>query len=134
MVYSYPYTLARRAVVATLDLTAKNLHMLYTNHWLRDEKNAICVRLDGPAWHTGVVPPPPPTRLEIMASWSVGELAHFVEEEDAEALAAMLRNQSVNGADFQSFRTHEELSADLNLTPFAAKKLLRLRDAYLSRP
>ena len=103
MVYSYPYTLARRAVVATLDLTAKNLHMLYTNHWLRDEKNVLCVRLDAPAWKSDAIPPTPPTRLETMKAWSVDELAHFIEDQDAEALATMLRNQSVNGADFQSF-------------------------------
>ena len=62
------------------------------------------------------------------------ELAHFIEDQDAEALAAMLRNQSVNGADFESFGTHEEVAADLNLTVFAAKKLIRLRDAFLSGP
>ena len=28
MVYAYPYTLAQRAVIATLDLTALNLHLL----------------------------------------------------------------------------------------------------------
>ena len=40
----------------------------------------------------------------------------------------------MNGADFQSFATHEELAADLNLTIFAAKKLIRLREAFLSGP
>ena len=97
-------------------------------------KNTICVRLNAPAWQSGTVPPAGRTSFETMASWSVDELAHFIEEQDAEALAGMLRNQSVNGADFQTFRTHEELAADMRLTPFAAKKLLRLRDAFLVRP
>ena len=134
MVYSYPYTLARRAIVVTLDLTAKNLHMLNTNHWLQDEKNVICVRLDAPAWQTNDVPQVPPPRREAMAAWSVDELAHFVSGQDAAALAEMLRSQSVSGSDFLSFETHEDLAAELKLTPFAAKKLFRLRGAFLSPP
>ena len=50
MVYSYPFTLARRAVVATCDLTAKNLHLLETSHWLRDRRNVRVLRLTSPAF------------------------------------------------------------------------------------
>ena len=132
MVYSYPYTLARRAIVVTLDLTAKNLHMLSTNHWLRDEKNVICVRLDAPAWQTDDLPQVAPPRRETMAARSVDELAQFVAGQDAAALADMLRSQSVSGGDFVSFEAHEDLTAELKITPFAAKKLIRLRGLFLS--
>ena len=32
MIYAYPYTLARRAVVATFDLSARNLALFRTHH------------------------------------------------------------------------------------------------------
>ena len=50
MVYSYPFTLAERAVVATFDLSAANLDLLATDHWLQDERNVLVVRLDCPAF------------------------------------------------------------------------------------
>ena len=50
MVYSYPYSLARRAIVATADLSAKNLHMLRTNHWLKNPRNVLVLRLTGSTW------------------------------------------------------------------------------------
>ena len=34
MMYSYPFTLCRRAVVTTMDLSAKSLHLLSTDHCL----------------------------------------------------------------------------------------------------
>ena len=50
MVYSYKYTLARRAVIATFDLSAKNLDALSADHWLSCSLNVIQLRL-----HEGVV-------------------------------------------------------------------------------
>ena len=46
MIYSYKYTLARRAVVATFDLSAKNLSALANDHWLRNAFNVAQLRLD----------------------------------------------------------------------------------------
>ena len=46
MIYSYKYTLARRAVIATFDLSAKNLTALTSDHWLRNALNVIQLRLD----------------------------------------------------------------------------------------
>ena len=45
MMYSYKYTLARRAVVATLDLPAKNLEMLANDHWLQSSRNILQLHL-----------------------------------------------------------------------------------------
>ena len=50
MVYSYEYSLAMRAVVATLDLTAANLDWFASNHWLKSADNVCLVRLTAPAW------------------------------------------------------------------------------------
>ena len=48
--YSYPYTFASRAVIATFDLSAKNLHLFETDHWLSQRKNVIVLRLTSPAY------------------------------------------------------------------------------------
>ena len=50
MVYSYPFSLARRGVIATMDPSAKNLEALQTHHWLSDRRNVIWVDLTTPAW------------------------------------------------------------------------------------
>ena len=50
MRYSYPFTLARRAVVVTMDLSAANLDLLESDHWLRDPQNVTVLRLTAPAW------------------------------------------------------------------------------------
>ena len=43
--YSYKYTLAKRAVIATFDLSAANLQAMLTDHWLSDAQNVIQLRL-----------------------------------------------------------------------------------------
>ena len=50
MVYSYPYTLARRAVVATFDLSAAHLSAFTTDHWLSNSKNVIVLWLEEEAF------------------------------------------------------------------------------------
>ena len=47
MIYSYKYTLARRAVVATFDLSAKNLSALKEDHWLKNPLNVLQLHLSG---------------------------------------------------------------------------------------
>lgn len=48
--YAYKYTLARRAIVATFDLSAKNLEQFVTDHWLSCELNIIVLRLQEKAF------------------------------------------------------------------------------------
>jgi len=48
--YSYSYTLAKRAVVATFDLSAQNLDALEKDHWLMNERNVIRLILKEKAW------------------------------------------------------------------------------------
>ena len=125
MMYSYAFTLCRRAVIATMDLSAKNLHMLATDHWLADTKNVMVLHLSEPAWVTtdGAVASTTP-----MAEWSVGAVASWLEGLDMAGPAAMLSAQGLNGADLLSFQTAAEFARDLGTTIFVARKVLRLRD------
>ena len=50
MMYAYPFTLCKRAVVATMDLAAANLDYFQEHHWLRQASNVLVLRLSGPAW------------------------------------------------------------------------------------
>ena len=40
MMYSYKYALCRRAIIATFDLSAAHLHILTTDHWLKQRKTS----------------------------------------------------------------------------------------------
>ena len=100
MMYAYNYTLCRRAVVATLDLSASNLHMLTTDHWLKERKNVIVLRLSEPAW-IGATPAPAVQPAEQMKAWCVAEVADFLRSADLEGPAAVCHANGVNGSDLQ---------------------------------
>ena len=44
--YSYVYTLHKRGIVATFDMSARNLDALRTDHWLSNSKNIIQLFLE----------------------------------------------------------------------------------------
>ena len=50
MIYAYPFTLARRAAVATLDLGAQNLAAFTDDHWLSNNTHVIGLWFRGEAW------------------------------------------------------------------------------------
>ena len=50
MMYSYQYTLCRRAVVAIFDLSAKNLKAFSSDHWLQNPLNVIQLWLTDKAY------------------------------------------------------------------------------------
>ena len=130
MMYAYPYTLARRAVVVTMDLTAKNLHLVRSNHWLKDPRNVALVWLTGPAWVT----PASSAAAAAGASTetrSVAEVAAFYEGHDAAGLADTLRRNAVSGADLLAFQGAHEVARELNMSAFVARKLLSLRDSHV---
>ena len=129
MVYSYGYTLCRRAVVATCDLSAANLHLLSLNHWLRDPANVLTLWLDAPAWEGATVQPQPPA-ADRMKSWTVHEVASFLQMKDLDGPAGHLSANGVTGEDLFSF-DRRDLIDDLRCSPFAAKKVLAARDAFL---
>ena len=134
MIYSYPFTLCKRAVVATLDLSASNLSKLKTDHWLSETKNVLQLHLTEPAWVMATAEPPfeAPSRRVCMESWSVDDLSTFLEGEDLSGPASAFRSAGVNGADFLAWRSAAELVADLVVTPFTARKVLACRDKFLA--
>ena len=48
--YAYGYTLSRRAVIVTMDLSAANLGALQTDHWLQSKDNIITLTLNDKAF------------------------------------------------------------------------------------
>ena len=133
MVFAYPYTLARRAVVATFDLTAAKLHLLKANHWLKESSNVCFVRLSAPAW-AAADPSSVATRspTSTVAAWTTDEVAMFFAQQGADGSGHALRGDSVNGRDLRAFTSWMDLQQELHMTPFAAKKILRLRGAFLN--
>ena len=134
MIYAYPFSLCRRAVIATFDLSAANLALLKTDHWLADDKNVMLLRLTEPAWKTdgSEAHQPSQGQADIMRSWTVSGLATFLEGEDLRGPAAVLRGAGVNGSDLLAWQSEGELVSDLRLPPFAARKLLASREKFLS--
>jgi len=135
MMYAYSFSLCRRAVVATFDLSAKNLGLLLTDHWLSDPRNVLVLRLREPAWDSGAAPSVVRRRspLEEMRSWSVDALAEFFTSADLGGPAETLQRAGVNGADMVAWSAPAELGTDLKLLPFTARKLLACRDEFLGR-
>ena len=136
MVYSYQFTLAGRAVVATLDQTAARLDWFNTNQWLNKPKNVCVVRLSGPAWQCEAAASGASelaaTQADIARAWSVADVATFFRQGDAAGVATTFERNAVNGEDLLSFATAAEICRDLQLTPFAARKVMQLRDAFLT--
>jgi hypothetical protein len=134
MRFSSVYTLCGRAVVVTFDLSAANLHLFDTDHWLSDTRNVILLKLDAPAWiASGAVPQEVPAQpRDVMASWPVSGVVAFMKSRDMEGPASVLHASGVNGADLLTL-DEQLLVRDVHMTPFAARKLLRARDAFLCR-
>ena len=133
MRFSASYTLCRRAVVATFDLSAANLHLFESDHWLSNPNNVIVLRLTAPAWETGAPPvlDAAPAPAGAMRIWSVDGVVAFAHARDLAGPAVTLFNNAVNGADLLAVDL-ETLVQDVRLTPFAAKKVLAARDAFLA--
>ena len=56
MMYSYQFTLARRAVVATFDLSASNLDAFQSDHWLSNSLNVMQLELNDSAFDEAAQP------------------------------------------------------------------------------
>ena len=75
MTYAYPYTLCRRAVVATFDLSAANLDLFTTDHWLSDSRNVLVLRLNDQAWVSSAQPATPiVSRPHDFDAWAVARV------------------------------------------------------------
>ncbi len=133
MRFSTLYTLCRRAVVATFDLSAANLHLFDSDHWLSDPKNVTVLRLTAPAWETGAPPvlAAAPSPAELMKTWHVDNVVAFAHARDLAGPATALFRNAVNGADLLVL-DFDTLVSEVRLTPFAARKVLNARDAFLA--
>lgn len=132
MMYSYPFTLSRRAVVITMDLSAKRLPLLKTDHWLSNSKNCMVLHLTEPSWIGGSIvgSVTPVSPRDVLEQLSVAELSRFLEERDLSGPAAHLATQGVNGKDFLNL-TKEEFIQDVRVTPFVANKSMSVRESFL---
>ena len=132
MVYAYTYTLCRRGVVATFDLSARNLQLFKFDHWLKDPRNVIQLRLTSPAWSTGATAETQESGPEErMRAWTVAETARFLDENDLAGPADIARASGVNGSDLLQLSL-DDLIKEVRMTPFAAKKVVAARAAFLS--
>ena len=68
-----------------------------------------------------------------MSSWGVDQLADFLSSKDLRGPAEAMRASGVAGVDLLAWRGAAELQADLKLTPFAARKVLAVRDELLQQ-
>ena len=66
-----------------------------------------------------------------MEDWGVDAVVDFFRARDAAGIAVRMHDDSVAGTDFLEFASAETLQTDLRMTPFSARKALRLRDAHL---
>ena len=133
--HAYAYTLTRKAVVATMDLSAKNLKLLETDHWLADKRNVLQLHLSEPAWQTqqaAAAAIPKKTPLQTMRQWGAADVARFLEDADLAGPAGTLFTSGVNGVDLE-IMTDTKLMSELRLTSFAANKVVRARDIFLQK-
>ena len=119
-------------MVATIDLSARNLHLFKFDHWLRDPRNVIQLHLTSPAWEAGAdIASEPVGPTELMRAWPVMEVVRFLEGRDLTGPAELLRRSGVNGADLLQL-SQQDLCTDVLLTPFAARKVVAARDEFLN--
>ena len=130
MKFSYPFTLTRRAVVATMDLSADNLYLLKKDHWLSDRRNVLQVHLNQTSYGSASVTQPSVSREDEMKQWAVCGVVSFLKGEDLEGSASAFFANNVSGADLVNI-SQETLIQDLRLSAFAARKVLTARDAFL---
>ena len=89
----------------------------------RDARFAAVKKLAAPQQALG--------RLDEMKTWSAKTVTGFLEQADLVGPAKLLFQSGVNGADLIEFRI-QELVDDLRLSAFAARKVLKARDDFLS--
>ena len=66
-----------------------------------------------------------------MSEWGVGDVARWLEDADMEGTVAIFKAEGVSGKDVLAFVSAESMTADLRLSPFAARKVWGYRAALL---
>ena len=90
----------------------------------------MVLRLTEPAWVFGG--DFTPAARAPMQAWRVSDVSEWLQSSDMSGPAAVMQAQGVNGEDLIGFHTAIELSRDVGLSLFAARKVLRLRDQHLA--
>ena len=135
MKHAYSFTLTRRAVVATMDLSAANMHLLSSDHWLSDSRNIMQLRLTESAFVQPSFPVQEPAEAspqDIMRAWTVSDVVSFLHGADLAGPAATFHINGVCGKDMLNM-TQDTLTQDLKLSTFAAAKVLAARDGYVTQ-
>ena len=133
MLYAYSFTLCRRAVIITMDMSAANLHLLDKDHWLSDPKNVQVVKLTGAAFNSGeevFAEAPLRSSRDIMTGWPVRDVVSFLEGNDLQGPASVFHANGVNGSDLLAMTT-DTMVQELRLSSFAARKVADARDMCL---
>ena len=66
-----------------------------------------------------------------MRAWTVAETVRFLDENDLAGPAEIARASGVNGSDLLQLSL-DDLIKEVRMTPFAAKKVLAARTAFLA--
>ena len=92
------------------------------------------LRLTDVAWERvrSPVTATPSKPSDVLRAWTAAEVCFFYGQQDAAGLSSALEQNAVTGADLLSFTWWTDLCHDLRMTPFSARKVLRLQDAFLS--
>ena len=112
-----------------MDLSARNLHLLRSDHWLSNSSNVVLEWLVAPVVGPAAVPQRSPR--EEMKAWSVAQVASFYESKDAAAIGSTLAASSVQGSDLLGF-TEQGVAESLRVNSFVAHKVCSLRDRFLA--
>ena len=90
------------------------------------------MRLTSPAWEPVAAADTQETGPdEHMRTWTVAETARFLDENDLAGPAEIARASGVNGSDLLQLSL-DDLIKEVRMTPFAAKKVLAARTAFLA--
>ena len=116
-----------------MDLSAANLDLLLTDHWLSDARNVRVLRLVQPAWQGGslVCCGAPLSKRERIAKWTAIEVQEALRAKDLEGPARVLFDNGVCGQDFLEL-TYHVMQSDLRMSKLASTNVMRARAACLS--
>ena len=137
MKHAYPFTVCRKAVIATMDTAAFNLELLATDPWLSDPRNILHLELTSPAWvgapgvNVSGGAPTQQSALGKMKAWSAADVRRFLEAADLAGPATSFFANGMNGCDLTDV-TAATLTNDIRSSTFAIRKVIARRDLFIA--
>ena len=92
--------------------------------WLREP---AWIQTSGPVEISAA---PERSKREEMLHWRVAEVVAFLEQSDLSGPAKVCHHNGVAGSDLLQL-SEKDLVDDLKMTPFAARKVVAIRDSFL---